>query len=32
MKVKYIDLEEILRLHFQVIEDFVGSHGVRDEG
>jgi death-on-curing protein len=32
MKVKYINLEEILRLHFQVIEDFGGSHGVRDEG
>jgi len=25
-------LKEILRLHFQVIEDFGGSHGVRDEG
>ncbi len=32
MKTKYINLEEILRLHFQVIEDFGGSHGVRDEG
>jgi death-on-curing protein len=32
MKVKYLNLEEILRLHFQVIEDFGGSHGVRDEG
>lgn len=32
MKVKYINLEEILRLHFQVIEDFGGSHGVGDEG
>ena len=32
MKIKYLDLEEILRLHFQVIEDFKGSHGVRDEG
>jgi death-on-curing protein len=32
MKTKYITLEEILRLHFQVIEDFGGSHGVRDEG
>jgi death-on-curing protein len=32
MKTKYISLEEILRLHFQVIEDFGGSHGVRDEG
>jgi death-on-curing protein len=28
----YISLEEILRLHYQVIEDFGGSHGVRDEG
>jgi death-on-curing protein len=32
MKIKYLNLEEILRLHFQVIEDFGGSHGVRDEG
>jgi len=32
MKKKYISLEEILRLHFQVIEDFGGRHGVRDEG
>ena len=31
MKIKYVSLEEILRLHFQVIEDFGGSHGVRDE-
>ena len=31
MKIKYLNLEEILRLHFQVIEDFGGSHGVRDE-
>lgn len=29
--MKYITIEEILRLHFQVIEDFGGSHGVRDE-
>lgn len=28
---KYLTLEEILRLHFQVIEDFGGLHGVRDE-
>lgn len=28
---KYLSLKEILRLHFQVIEDFGGSHGVRDE-
>lgn len=32
MNFKYIDLEEILRIHFQLIEDFGGSHGVRDEG
>lgn len=32
MNVQYISLEEILRLHFQLIEDFGGSHGVRDEG
>lgn len=29
---KYLTLEEILRLHFQVVEDYGGSHGVRDEG
>jgi death on curing protein len=29
--MKYLSLEEILRLHFQIIEDFGGSHGVRDE-
>lgn len=29
--MKYIDLEEILRIHFQIITDFGGSHGVRDE-
>ena len=28
----YLSVEEILRLHFQVIEDFGGSHGIRDEG
>lgn len=32
MTFKYLSLEEILRLHFQLIEDFGGSHGVRDEG
>lgn len=32
MSLKYLSVEEILRLHFQVIEDFGGSHGVRDEG
>ena len=31
MTTKYISLEEILRLHFQVIEDFGGSHGIRGE-
>ena len=31
MNFKYLSLEEILRLHFQLIEDFGGSHGVRDE-
>jgi death-on-curing protein len=30
--MKYLTLEEILRLHFQLIEDYGGSHGVRDEG
>jgi death on curing protein len=29
--IKYFTLEEILRLHFQVIEDYGGSHGIRDE-
>lgn len=28
---KYLTAEEILRLHFQVVEDFGGSHGIRDE-
>lgn len=32
MSLSYLTIEEILRLHFQVIEDFGGSHGVRDEG
>ena len=32
MTVQYLTLEEILRLHFQVIEDYGGFHGVRDEG
>lgn len=30
--IQYINLEEILRIHFKVIEDYGGSHGVRDEG
>lgn len=29
--IGYLTVEEILRLHFQIIEDFGGSHGVRDE-
>jgi len=28
---RYLTVKEILRLHFQLIEDFGGSHGVRDE-
>lgn len=28
----YLSLEEILRLHYQVIQDYGGSHGVRDDG
>lgn len=32
MIVKYVSIEEILRIHYQLIEDFGGSHGVRDEG
>ncbi len=31
MSFRYVSLEEILRLHFQLIENFGGSHGVRDE-
>ncbi len=30
--MQYLSLEEILLLHFQIIEDYGGSHGVRDEG
>jgi len=30
--IRYLTLEDILRLHFNVIEDYGGSHGVRDEG
>lgn len=29
--MQYFSAEEILRLHFQIISDFDGSHGVRDE-
>lgn len=32
MSSHYLSVEEILRLHFQIIEDFGGAHGVRDEG
>lgn len=28
---QYLTLEEILQLHYRVIEDYGGSHGVRDE-
>jgi death-on-curing protein len=30
--MRYLTAEAILRLHHQIIEDFGGSHGVRDEG
>lgn len=30
--MKYLAAEEILRLHHQIIKDFGGSHGIRDEG
>ncbi len=30
--MKYLSLEEILRLHFQLITDYGGTHGIRDEG
>ncbi|HEY5805971.1 MAG TPA: type II toxin-antitoxin system death-on-curing family toxin [Candidatus Saccharimonadales bacterium] len=30
--ILYLSIEEVLRLHFQAIKDFGGSHGVRDEG
>ena len=29
--MRYLTLEEILRLHFQVVKDYGGSHGVREE-
>lgn len=32
MNFKYVSLDEILRLHFKLIEDYGGSHGVRNEG
>lgn len=31
MSYIHLTLEEILQLHFRIIEDFGGSHGVRDE-
>ncbi len=31
MSAAYLSIKEVLRLHFQIIEDFGGSHGVRDE-
>lgn len=30
--MKLITVEELLFLHFKIIDDFGGSHGVRDEG
>jgi len=30
--MRYLTVEEILRLHFMVIEDYGGAHGIRDEG
>lgn len=30
--MRYLTVEEILRLHFEIIESYGGSHGVRDEG
>lgn len=29
--MRYLNVEEILYLHFKLIEDFGGSHGVREE-
>lgn len=29
--MNYLSFEEIIRLHFQIIQDYGGSHGVRDE-
>lgn len=31
MKVKYLSIEEILWIHYKVVSDFGGLHGVRDE-
>lgn len=30
--IRYLTTREILMLHFRVIEDYGGSHGIRDEG
>ena len=30
--MEYFTLEEVLLVHFNIIEDFGGVHGVRDEG
>lgn len=30
--MQYFTVEEILELHFMIIEDYGGSHGVRDDG
>lgn len=30
--MNFLTIEELLFLHFKIIEDFGGSHGVRDEG
>lgn len=29
--IRYLEIDEILELHFWIIEDFGGSHGVRDQ-
>ena len=30
--MRYVTVKEILYFHFKIIEDYGGSHGVRDEG
>lgn len=30
--MNYFDFEELLWLHFKIVDDYGGSHGVRDEG
>ena len=32
MSPSFLSIEELLRLHFQLIKEYGGSHGVRDEG